>query len=235
MRFDQITDLAHQISEEFGLSITDVLYRQKESFSCLRAYPDRNLLILQRTITQYDPNQIIAILYVTFARHLGRTNSTKYFQYTQTLDSIQHQKLSQSTLQFAKRSMKGVEGTIYNLQKICSQIIPRFGIVFQDPFSHQLPRIGWSSRASFRKFGSYYPKINTITLSKSLDSPLVPEYVVNYVLYHELLHASLGTKLKNARQIAHSPEFHRLERLHPEYERANAFLKQYTTILRKQK
>lgn len=231
MRFEQITDLAHQISEEFGFSLNEVRYRQKKSFSCLRTYSNHNSLILQRDILHFNHDQISAILYVTFARHMGRTNSTKYFYYSRIIDEIQQQQIHDASKQFAKHSMNTIAGKVYNLQSICAQIVRSFGIIFTPSFIKHLPSIGWSTRSSYRKFGSYYPKINTITLSQSLDSLQVPEYVVNYVLFHELLHACLGTHTKNARQIAHSPEFHRLERLHPEYERANAFLNHYSLLI----
>jgi hypothetical protein len=63
-----------------------------------------------------------------------------------------------------------------------------------------------------------------------LDQPLVPEWFVRFILFHELLHAELDTSgasagfeappATGARRRFHGPEFRRRERAYPDYRRA---------------
>jgi len=62
-----------------------------------------------------------------------------------------------------------------------------------------------------RKFGHYEPVRDTVMLSMSLDDPAVPDQVVDYVIYHELLHKSHGAKLTNGRRMARASAFRKEE------------------------
>ncbi len=86
------------------------------------------------------------------------------------------------------------------------------------------PRLTWNKTLTERKLGHYQFNTDTIMLSLSLDSAAVPPYVVEFVMYHELLHKSLGVKLVNGRRYAHTPEFREAERRFAQYEQAKAFL-----------
>jgi hypothetical protein len=45
-----------------------------------------------------------------------------------------------------------------------------------------------------------------------LDSAAVPKFVVEYVLFHEMLHIAHPAKHKNGRRYHHTPAFRRDER-----------------------
>jgi|ERR1700730_9900864 len=82
--------------------------------------------------------------------------------------------------------------------------------------SLQRPHIGWSSRSWRRQFGSYDPGPNQIVLNRRMDRPGVPQSVVEYVLYHEMLHVKHPTRRSGCSLISHSPEF-RAEEKHFEH------------------
>jgi butyrate kinase len=84
----------------------------------------------------------------------------------------------------------------------------------------------WSTTPTVRKLGQYDVTRDCITVSSSLDAPGVPAYVVDYVLYHELLHKVLGTERINGRRRIHTPEFHAAERKFKQYGEAQAFIAQ---------
>jgi predicted metal-dependent hydrolase len=63
-------------------------------------------------------------------------------------------------------------------------------------------------------------------LSVTLDDPSVPAYVVDFVLYHELLHKKHGSNLVNGRRLAHSSGFRAEERQFAEYAAAEQRLKE---------
>ncbi|MEE8356620.1 MAG: hypothetical protein V3R33_04850 [Anaerolineales bacterium] len=102
--------------------------------------------------------------------------------------------------------------------------------VNQKYFSGKLekPHLVWNNRLTRRKFGHYQEDINTVMVSISLDHPWVPEYVVDYVMYHELLHLQLGANLINDRRYTHTPEFRRKEQEFPRINEAQKFLNKFS-------
>jgi hypothetical protein len=57
-------------------------------------------------------------------------------------------------------------------------------------------------------------------VSVSLDDPKVSAFVVDFVMYHELLHKKHGVMTVNGRRLAHSPGFRADERQFVEYHEA---------------
>jgi len=86
------------------------------------------------------------------------------------------------------------------------------------------PSVGWSTRTWRRQFGSYDPGPNQILLNRRMDRPEVPAFVVEYVLYHEMLHVKHPTRKSGCSLLSHSPEFRAEERLFPEFARARKAL-----------
>lgn len=74
------------------------------------------------------------------------------------------------------------------------------------------PRLQWSARRSLRRLGYYHPESDSITISKRLDSADVPEHLLAYVLYHEMLHKKIGLKTTNGRRYAHTRAFREAEK-----------------------
>ena len=87
------------------------------------------------------------------------------------------------------------------------------------------PRLGWSNRVWRTQLGCFDPALEQIVINRQLDRKNVPEYVVAYVLYHEMLHLKHPVKLRGSRRCVHSPEFQAEEKLFPRLADANAFLK----------
>jgi len=86
------------------------------------------------------------------------------------------------------------------------------------------PHLGWSTLGWRRQFGSYDPGPDQILLNKRMDRPEVRRYVVEYVLYHEMLHVKHPTRKSGCTLLSHSPEFRAEEKLFPEFERARKAL-----------
>ena len=66
---------------------------------------------------------------------------------------------------------------------------------------------------------------NAIVISRIFDQFLVPRYAVEYIVYHEMLHLKHPVRLRGSRRCVHSAEFQAEEKLFPQLEQANAFLK----------
>jgi antirestriction protein ArdC len=74
------------------------------------------------------------------------------------------------------------------------------------------------------EFGHYEPATDTVRLSRRLDSPDVPPFVLEHVMHHELLHRVLGAERRGDRRRYHSARFRREERRFEGYPEAEAFL-----------
>jgi len=84
-----------------------------------------------------------------------------------------------------------------------------------------------SSRAvRKRTLGSYSRVPDIIRINPVLDKRSVPGYFVSFVVYHEMLHAAVGTVFRGGRRLVHSKEFKKREKLFRDFERAVAWEKQ---------
>jgi hypothetical protein len=88
------------------------------------------------------------------------------------------------------------------------------------------PHIGWSTRGWRRQFGCYDPGPNQIVLNRRMDRPQVPQFVVEYVLYHEMLHVKHPTRRSGCSLLSHSPEFRAEEKRFAQFNMARKFLDQ---------
>ncbi len=87
-----------------------------------------------------------------------------------------------------------------------------------------LPRLGWSHRAWRTQLGCFDPALHQIVINRQLDRQLVPEFVVAYVLYHEMLHLKHPMKFARCRRESHSSSFRKEEKKFIDYTRAMKFL-----------
>jgi hypothetical protein len=74
-----------------------------------------------------------------------------------------------------------------------------------------------------RTVGSYSERSNTIRINPVLDRKTVPRCYVALTIYHEMLHAAMGTPLRGKRRSFHSREFRAREKLFKDYEKAMAW------------
>ena len=76
-----------------------------------------------------------------------------------------------------------------------------------------------------RTLGSYSERSNMIRISPVLDRKTVPRCFIAFVVYHEMLHAAMGTAMQGKRRSIHSREFRKREKAFKEYELAAAWEK----------
>jgi hypothetical protein len=89
------------------------------------------------------------------------------------------------------------------------------------------PRLGWSSRVWRTQLGCFDPALEQIVINRQLDRKNVPEYVVAYVLYHEMLHLKHPMRFARCRRESHSPQFRAEEKKFTDYQRAMKFLEHF--------
>jgi hypothetical protein len=89
------------------------------------------------------------------------------------------------------------------------------------------PRLGWSSRVWRTQLGCFDPALEQIVINRQLDRNTVPEYVVAYVLYHEMLHLKHPMRFARCRRESHSPKFKKEEKRFVDYQQAMKFLNRF--------
>lgn len=119
----------------------------------------------------------------------------------------------------ARRVEHRPAGKYYDLEPLFSRLNRRY---FRGTLNR--PRLSWSSRTWRAQLGCFDPALDQIVLNRMLDRKEVPEYVVAYVLYHEMLHLKHPMKFARCRRESHSPEFRREEKRFADYARAIKFL-----------
>ncbi len=122
---------------------------------------------------------------------------------------------------FASPSALPAKGRAHDLDESFERVNKKY---FDSRLSK--PNIVWNRTLTMRKFGHYQPARDTLMLSISLDDSRVPSFVIDFVMYHELLHKKHGASSVNGRRQAHSPTFRAEERLFLHFSEATRHLHQ---------
>ena len=90
--------------------------------------------------------------------------------------------------------------------------------------------ITWSTKgarcaAKKMTLGSYSSHNHLIRINPVLDARRVPWYFLEYIVYHEMLHADIGSETGTGRRSLHSEKFKKREKLFKHYKRALAWEK----------
>ncbi len=121
------------------------------------------------------------------------------------------------------RGRKRIEspiGNVYHLDDIFEELNTKFfyGLLAR-------PNMTWSQNSARNLLGHYDPAHNAIVVSRVFDDVRIPRYVVEYIVYHEMLHLKHPVKLKGSRRCVHSKQFQEEEKLFPQLNEAKKFLK----------
>ena len=119
-----------------------------------------------------------------------------------------------------RKRIVSAHGRCYDLDAIFEDLNRRFFGGMQ-----ARPRMSWSQRRARNLLGHYDPAHNAIVVSRIFDHPAVPRYAVEYIVYHEMLHLRHPVKLNGSRRCVHSTDFRAEERLFPQLEAAQRFLR----------
>jgi hypothetical protein len=132
-------------------------------------------------------------------------------------------------LYFSKNQMAPVplvsQGAIYDLQEMAKNIRERYFPTLTDV------SIGWGRKTAasrFRSitFGTYNERSNQVRINPLLDHPEVPSYFVEFIVFHEMLHAVCPAHFDSAgRRCVHTTEFRLRERQFPDFNRAKTWEK----------
>lgn len=171
----------------------------------VRWEPDCTRVSLHRMFLQAPQNVMQELACYIKKEHKVIPSNVKFF----IEDNVK--KLDYRHLLDQKKFKISTQGSVYNLQKIYDELN-------QEYFNSSLDlKITWFGKPYMRPrsqvtFGLYHDPLKLIKIHRLLDSPILPDYVVSYVVYHEMLHNVCPSyRDKKGIHCIHSKEFKKRE------------------------
>ena len=167
------------------------------------------------------PEVIRALAFLLVARLLSRkappTEEQIYRSYALSPQLLRASDLARR--QRGRKVITSARGQVYDLERIFARLNRRY-------FENEMPRpvLTWSQRRARSILGHHDAAHDTITISKALDSREVPEWFVEYIVFHEMLHVKHPARIMNGRRYYHPPAFRTEERAYPRYQQAQDWL-----------
>jgi hypothetical protein len=133
----------------------------------------------------------------------------------------------------ARRAAIRSAGVVYDLREIMEDLNQRYfggrlsvGVTWgrsSGGAGHHCRR----RRTTSLQLGSYSYEDRLIRLHGVLDQPGIPRYVIEAVLFHELLHADMPPVVRNGRRCFHTPEFRHREREYRHLDKADRWIQEH--------
>ena len=145
---------------------------------------------------------------------------------------IKNEELREKVL--ANKSERGrkiittAKGEIYDLNEIFTHLNQ---IYFDGKIKE--PTLSWSARKTYRVLGHHDATHETIVVSRSLDDKKTPKYVVEFIVFHEMLHIFHPTQYRNGRRYNHTPQFRRDERKFAFFDESEIWIEQNLKRIKK--
>ena len=175
------------------------------------------------------PEVLRALAWILVARLLGKKVPTiherVYRDYSLTPAVMRSTDLARR--ERGRKMISTAQGEVYDLDRLFRKLNRNY-------FDGQIPKptITWSQRRTKSILGHHDRVFDSITVSKTLDSKDVPQFVVEYILYHEMLHIKHPAKLIKGRRYYHTSAFRLDERKFPHYEQAQKWLDRQARLRR---
>lgn len=181
------------------------------------------LLVRLSDLLEGAPETVLrAIAHILLAKMyrkpINRAYAARYRKYVGSHDIVRKVHLVRQMR--GRKHLRSPRGHFYDLDAIFEELNMRFfhGLMAR-------PRMSWSQTKTRRILGHYDPAHNAIIISRIFDHPAMPRYVLEYIVYHEMLHLKHPVTLRGSRRCVHSPEFQADEKQFPHAAQADAFLK----------
>jgi predicted metal-dependent hydrolase len=181
------------------------------------------LLVRLSDLLEGAPEAVLrAIAHILLAKMyrqpIDRGHAARYRKYLASHEIVRKTHLVRQMR--GRKQLLSARGHFYDLDAIFEDLNTHFfhGLMAR-------PRMSWSKSKTRRILGHYDPAHNAIIISRVFDHVAMPRYVLEYIVYHEMLHLKHPVKLRGSRRCVHSAEFQAEEKLFPRAAEANAFLK----------
>lgn len=85
-------------------------------------------------------------------------------------------------------------------------------------------KLKWTKRKIKSQLGYYDIDLDAIVINKVLDDRRIPQFVLDFVMYHELLHVKIRSDYKKFNEKVHTKEFKIAERKFRFYEQSKVWI-----------
>lgn len=162
-----------------------------------------------------------------FRRALGDRSTAVRRQIEEYSDTEEYSDVIFELSATCEAGKAGAKGRVHDLEEA-------FRRVNESMFDGRMarPALQWNRAPTVHKFGHYDSSRDTVMVSQSLDDEEVPPFVLDFLVYHELLHKKHGLTWTSDRRMAHTPAFRADERRFPDYTAAKTRI---SKIARKQR
>src|SRR5687768_1946281 len=217
-------DAFHHLGSNRGIPVIDVrFYPYAGLRHTIRVRSGQVYVRLSDLIKDSPPEVMRALAFVLVARLLGKkvpvVHERVYRDYTLTPDVMRSSDIARRHR--GRKMISSAQGVNYDLDKMFSKLNRRY---FDS--SLEKPTLTWSQRKTRSILGHHDRVYETITISKSLDSAQVPDWFVEFILYHEMLHIKHAARMINGRRYYHTAAFRLDERRYAKYGEAQRWLEQ---------
>ncbi len=218
------SDAFHHLGSNRGVPVIDVrFYPYAGLRHTIRVRSGQVYVRLSDICKDSPPEVMRALAFVLVARLLGKkvppVHDRTYRDYSLTPQVMRSSDIARRRR--GRKMISSAQGSVYDLDRMFSKLNRRY-------FDSNLekPALTWSQRKTRSILGHHDRVYETITISKSLDSTQVPEWFVEYILYHEMLHIKHAARMINGRRYYHTTAFRLDERRFARYEEAQRWLEQ---------
>jgi hypothetical protein len=217
-------DAFHHLGRNRGIPVIDVrFYPYAGLRHTIRVRSGQVYVRLSDLIKDCPPEVMRSLAFVLVARLLGKkvpaVHERVYRDYTLTPDVMRSSDIARRHR--GRKMISSAQGSAYDLEKMFSKLNRRY---FDS--SLEKPTLTWSQRKTRSILGHHDRVYETITISKSLDSAQVPDWFVEFILYHEMLHIKHAARMINGRRYYHTSAFRQDERRFARYDEAQRWLEQ---------
>ncbi len=166
-----------------------------------------------------DVHRALAYVLVSklFRRRVPKRARELYSNYISSPEM--RERATASRRERGRKVITGTSGAIYDLEEIFADLNTKY---FWGTL--RKPKLTWSAKPTYRILGHFDAHHDTIVISRSLDSANVPRFVIEYLMYHEMLHVFHPTVHHNGRRYNHTPEFRRDEERFDKFEEADRWI-----------
>ncbi len=217
-------DAFHHLGRNRGIPVIDVrFYPYAGLRHTIRVRSGQVYVRLSDLIKDCPPEVMRALAFVLVSRLLGKkvpaVHERVYRDYSLTPEVMRSSDIARRRR--GRKMISSAQGNTYDLDKMFSKLNRRY---FDS--SVEKPTLTWSQRKTRSILGHHDRVYETITISKSLDSSQVPDWFVEFILYHEMLHIKHAARMINGRRYYHTAAFRLDERRFAKYEDAQRWLEQ---------
>jgi hypothetical protein len=161
-------------------------------------------------------------------KHVPKNAREIYGEYVRTADI--REKATENRRTKGRKNITTAQGKVYDLDLMFDELNE---VYFENEIKK--PTLTWSGTKTYRILGHYDATHQTIVISKSLDEPNVPNFVVQAVLHHEMLHIKHPTKIINGRRYSHTKAFRTDEKDFDFYEQSEKWINENVADMKKAK